>query len=290
MEHELWSALYGFVKRSSVRGRGWLFTTADIVMVYLWAALHDRPMCWATDKRSWPKGLRPRRLPSQSQLSRRMRGSDVVELMTEVENEFVALIGADQRLIRILDGKPLDVSNVSKDGDAGYGRSAGGMHKGYKLHSIWSAGPIPLAWGLAPMNVSEKAMARALIPTLPGGGYLLADGEFDANALFDLAHDANHQLVVPRPQKKKALGHRRQSPYRLRSIELVQSDFGKALFKMRRQIERDFGSLVSFGGGLICLPAWVRTFTRVRHWVHAKLLINAVRWFRSHRLNLIALA
>jgi hypothetical protein len=289
MERELWLALYLFVERSSVRGKGWLFTTANIVMAYFWAALHDRPMCWATDKRNWPEDLRPRRLPSQSQFSRRMRGNDVVELMVEIENTFVAMVGADQKLVRILDGKPLEVSNVSKDRDAGYGRSAGGMHKGYKLHAIWSAGPIPLAWGLAPMNVSEKAMAKSLIPTLPGEGYLLADAEFDSNALYDIAHDAGHQLVAPKRQKKKGLGHRRQSPYRLRSIELMQSTFGKALFKWRRQIERDFGNLVGFGGGLICLPAWVRTFKRVRHWVHAKLLINAARWFRCHGLNLIAL-
>jgi hypothetical protein len=289
MERELWLALYRFVERSSVRGRGWLFTTAHIVMVYFWAAMHDRPMCWATNKRNWPEDLRPRRLPSQSHFSRRMRGSDVLELMTEIENTFVALIGADKRLIRIMDGKPLEVSNVSKDRDAGFGRSAGGMHKGYKLHAIWSAGPIPLAWGLAPMNVSEKVMAAALIPTLPGEGYLLADSEFDSNALYDTAHEAGHQLVTPKRQKKKGVGHRRQSPYRLRSIELMHSKFGQALFRCRRQIERDFGSLVSFGGGLICLPAWVRTFHRVRDWLHAKLLINAVRWFTSHEVNLIAL-
>jgi len=30
------------------------------------------------------------------------------------------------------------------------------------------------------MNVSEKTMARRLIPTLPGGGYLLGDAEYDA--------------------------------------------------------------------------------------------------------------
>jgi hypothetical protein len=289
MERELWLALYGFVERSSVRGKGWLFTTANIVMTYFWAALHDRPMSWATDKRNWPEDLRPRRLPSQSHFSRRMRGADVVELMTDIENTFVAMVGAEQKLVRILDGKPLEVSNVSKDRDAGYGRSAGGMHKGYKFHAIWSCGSLPLAWGLAPMNVSEKTMARALIATLPGEGYLLADAEYDSNALYDVAHDAGHQLVAPKRQKKKGLGHRRQSPYRLRSIELMRSPFGQALFRGRRQIEREFGSLVSFGGGLICLPAWVRSFRRVRNWVHAKLLINAVRWFRSHGLNLIAL-
>lgn len=58
--------------------------------------------------------------------------------------------------------------------------------------------------------------------------------------------------------------------------------FGKRMYRYRRQIERDFGNLTSFGGGLICLPPWVRRFTRVRNWVHAKFLINAARWFGNH--------
>jgi hypothetical protein len=290
MERELWLALYTFVKPSSLRGKGWLYSTADIVLVYLWAVVHDRPMCWATDKRNWPKDLYPRHLPSQSQLSRRMRGSDVVELMIEIENRFTAFVADDQRLVCVIDGKPLEISNVSKDRQSGYGRGAGGMHRGYKLHAVWADGPVPLAWGLAPMNVSEKTMARLLIPTLPGGGYLLADTEYDANPLHDIAHQAGFQVVAPKRQKNKGIGHRRQSPGRLRSIELMQSSFGKDLFKMRVEIERRFGTLVGSSGGLLCLPAWVRTLCRVRNWVHGKLLINAVRWCRIHAPELIAVA
>lgn len=286
MERELWLALYQFVSHSRVRGKGWLYSTAEIVMVYFWAVVHDRPMYWAVDKCNWPEDLCPNVLPSQSQLSRRLRGPDVVEMMTEIENQFSAMVGAEQRLIRIIDGKPLDVSNVSKDADAGYGRSAGGKHKGYKLHVVHAGGPTPLAWGLAPMNTSEKVMAATLIPTLPGEGYLLGDGEFDTNALHDLAHESGHQLVAPKRGKNKGVGHRRHSPYRLRSIELLRSRFGKALFRHRKQIEREFGTLVSFGGGLTCLPAWVRGFRRVRNWVHAKILVNAARWFRTNHFNL----
>lgn len=282
MERELWLALYEFVLKSKVRGRGWLYRTSDIVMVYFWAALHDRPMYWATDPDNWADDLLSGPLPSQSQLSRRMKGEDVIEMMVEIERMFVTRAGADQRIYRIVDGKPMDVSNVSKDKEAGYGRSAGGKHKGYKLHMVWSHPAIPLAWGLAPMNVSEKTMAQTLIPTLPGGGYLLADAEYDANNLYDLATENGHQLVAPKRGKGKGLGHRRQSPSRLRSIELTKTAFGKQLLKYRSQIERDFGSWVSFGGGLTCLPAWVRTCRRVRNWVHAKILINAARYFRSH--------
>lgn len=290
MERELWLLLYAFVSRSEVVGKGWRYSTATIVMVYLWAVVHDRPMCWAVDRRNWPKDLCPWPLPSQSQLSRRMRGSDVVELMTEIEHQFSALVGGEQRLIRIIDGKPLDVSNVSKDADAGYGRAAGGMHKGYKMHVVNAGGPTPQAWALSPMNVSEKTIAAVLIPTLAGTGYLLGDGEYDTNHLHDAAHAAGYQLVAPKRGKGDGLGHHRHSPYRLRCIELLKGRFGKALRNFRKQIEREFGALVSFGGGLACLPPWVRRFHRVRNWVHAKILINAIRWFRVNNVNLTALA
>ena len=125
-------------------------------------------------------------------------------------------------------------------------------------------------------------MARRLIPTLPGSGYLLGDSEYDSNELYELAHQADHQLLARKRQKHRGLGHRRQSLHRLRSIELLKSTFSKTLYRFRRQIERDFGNLVSFGGGLASLPAWVRRFPRVCNWVHAKLLINAARWFHNH--------
>jgi hypothetical protein len=282
MERELWMLLYAVaVKLDKPWGR-WKYSTSDIVVVYFWCVVNDRPMSWAVEKMNWPEDLRPSRLPPQSTLSRRMRRSDAQQLMTQTEEAWLGLIGACQMLIRRIDGKPLTVSGVSKDPDARYGRGAGGMQNGYKLHAVWAGGPLPLAWGLAPMNVSEKTMARQLIPTLPGGGYLLGDPEFDCNGLFDLAHESGHQLVTPKRQKQHGLGHRRQSPYRLRSIELMRGRFGKSLYRFRRQIERDFGNLVSFGGGLACLPPWVRRFPRVRNWTNAKLLVNAARWFRNH--------
>ena len=282
MERELWLLLYDISTKLDKPWGRWKYSTAEIVVVYFWCALHDRPMVWGVDKINWPDDLCPRRLPPQSTFSRRMRRADAKQLMTEIEQTWLALAGVGQMLIRMIDGKPLGVSGVSKDQDAGYGRGAGGMQKGYKLYAVWGTGPLPLAWRLAPMNHSEKTMARTLIPMLPGGGYLLGDAEYDCNALYDLAHDNGHQLLAPKRQKHRGLGHRRQSPYRLRSIELMKHPFGKSLFRFRRQIERDFGNLVSFGGGLICLPAWVRRFPRVCNWVQAKLLINAARWFRNH--------
>ena len=282
MERELWTLLYEMAWKLDKHWGQWKYATADIVVVYFWCVLHDRPMVWGTDKANWPDDLRPASLPTQSTLSRRMRRPDTLLLLIEIEQTWLALVGTSQLLIRMIDGKPLGVSGVSKDADARYGRGAGGMQKGYKFYAVWPTGPLPLTWALAPMSYSERTMAKRLIPSLPGSGYLLGDSEYDSNELYELAAAADHQLVAQKRQKHCGLGHRRQSPHRLRSLELLKHAFGKTLYRFRRQIERDFGNLVSFGGGLTSLPAWVRRFPRVRNWVHAKLLINAARWFHNH--------
>jgi Transposase DDE domain len=282
MERELWKLLYAVAVKLDRPWGAWKYSVSDILAVYLWGVIHDRPMCWSVRKDSWPEDLCPACLPAQSTLSRRMRNDSVRQLMTAVEEAWLALLGVSTMWIRVIDGKPCAVSNVSKDPDARFGRGAGGMQNGYKLHAVWADGPLPIAWGLAAMNVSEKQMARQLIPSLPGGGYLLGDPEYDCNDLYDRAHVADHQLLTPKRQKHRGIGHRPQSPYRLRSIALMKQKFGKALYRYRRQIERQFGNLTSFGGGLTCLPPWVRRFPRVRNWLNTKLLINAARWFLSH--------
>lgn len=282
MERELWKLLYEAATQLDEPWGTWKFSSADILGVYFWAVVNDRPMIWSLNEAEWPDDLRPECLPSQATLSRRMRQYSTLQLMLRVEEVWLALSLVTSRWLRIIDGKPLGVSGVSKDPDAGYGRGAGGMQKGYKLHAIWGAGPLPLAWALAPINVSEKTMAAELIPTLPGEGYLLGDSEYDSNKLYDLAHDAGYQLLTRKRQKHRGVGHRRQSPHRLRSIELTNKPFGKGIYGYRRQVERDFGNCTNFGGGLTCLPPWVRRSTRVRNWTCAKLLVNAARWFRNH--------
>ena len=260
MERELWKILYHFTRELDMPWGEWRYTTADVLAAYFWAVVHDRPTKWAANPKNWPDDLRPPLLPPQSTLSRRLRRPRTVELMTEVEERLLALLVVSSCLTRIIDGKAIAVSNVSKDPDTGYGRGAGGNQKGYKLHAVWGGGPMPIAWGLAPMNVNEKTIARHLIPTLPGGGYLLADSEYDANPLYDLAAEGGFQLVAKRVRDRGrgGLGHRHQSAGRLRSIELLASAFGDALCDRRNAIERYFGAWVSSGGGLGPLPAWVR--------------------------------
>jgi hypothetical protein len=222
-------------------------------------------------------------------MSRRLRKPEVAQLLLTIEQQFLGLELWACRWILIIDGKPLPVGGNSKDGDARFGRGAATIQKGYKLHAVWGSGPLPIAWALAPLSTSEKTLARELIPTLPAGGYLLADSEYDCAPLYDLAAKAGYQLVAEKRWKgRTGLGHRRQSPHRLRSIQLLRSRFGHDLFQVRPAIERCFGNCTSFGGGLSPLPAWVRRFHRVRNWVHAKLLLNATRFCRTHQINLLS--
>ncbi len=281
MERELWSLLYHVVQELDSGCGHWKYSAGDVVVVYLWAVVHDRPTSWAAAKANWSNDLCPISLPSQPCLSRRLRQAETQQLMTAIEETWLALVCVEQWWLKVIDAKPLPVSCISKDADARYGRGAGGYQNGYKFYAVWGVGPLPAAWALAPMNVSEKIMARPLIRDLRGGGYLLGDNEYDSNVLYELAHEANYQLLAPQ-RKSTSLGHQRHSPYRLRCIELRKQPFGKDISNYRGEIERNFGGLTSFGGGLMGLPSWVRRFTRVRNWVHAKLLINAARWFRNH--------
>jgi len=134
------------------------------------------------------------------------------------------------------------------------------------------------------MNRSEDKVAIELVAEARGGGYLLGDGLYDSSRVFDAAGAAGYQLVAPREEPDAGLGHRYQSPYRLRCIDLLRRPFGEALYDRRNDVERNFAQLTSFGGGLAPLPAWVRHEHRVWMWVSAKLLINAERIKRYQRL------
>jgi len=249
----------------------------------LWAALHDRPVSWACQAAHWKTtNLRPARLPSPATMSRRI-DRVALGLMWRAVEQRLRTAGCPATWLTFLDGKPLPVGGCTKDREARYGRAAGTMAKGYKLHAIWSTNGLPETWELTPLNTDETTVARRLLPQLTGAGYLVADGNYDVNQLFDLAWQQGYQLLTPPP--KDPPGRRRQSPQRLRSIELMSRPWGQDLYRLRITIEEAFGNASSFAGGLGPLPAWVRGLDRVRSWVWAKLLINAVRVLRNKDLR-----
>ncbi len=67
---------------------------------------------------------------------------------------------------------------------------------------------------------------------------------------------------------------------RRRTAELINNpnpEFARELMLLRNTIERSFGNLTNWGGGLTHLPPWVRTHRRVHRWVQAKLILNAIK-------------
>lgn len=274
MERELWLQLYRIVvslDRFSWRG---LYRASEIAMVFLWAVVHDRPTSWACQAENW--SVAPKHLPPQSTMSRRLRSSSVQELLSAVETHLRG--GARQWWVQQMDSKPLVVGSYSKDTNAAWGRAGNGYARGYKLHAIWGPGPLPSCWCIAPMNQGDAPVARQLIAELSrGGGYLVGDKQFDSNPLHATAAALGYQVVAQQKRTSRRLGHRPHHPARLRALELVQTPFGQALLEFRKQIERRFGTLTCTSVGLGPLPAWVRRPSRVRLWVQAKLLFNALR-------------
>jgi PAS domain-containing protein len=94
MERELWKLLYRLAKRLDKGWGCWLYSVADISAAYFWALVHDRP--------------------------------ETVELLLRVDEQLRALMAIAAVWVRVIDGKPLGVSSVSKNPDAQFGFHAGG--------------------------------------------------------------------------------------------------------------------------------------------------------------------
>jgi hypothetical protein len=224
-------------------------------------------------------------LPSQSTLSRRVRTAEFEAFMRGLESRLRHLPRM-ATLFKRLDAKTLPVAAHSKDPDAGWGRGAGQMSNGYKLHALWAGGAMPLLWRVASLDTSEQEMARRMLrdlKTLDAPGHVVADASYDINLLHEQAGHSDNRLLTPRKRPGTNLGHRTHSRHRVRSMEMLEGvtatlgGMGPAMLRQRTLCERVFGNLTSIGGGVPGLPAWARRHRRVRRWVWGKLMINAAR-------------
>jgi len=283
MENELWKQVYQFVTETA-KGKTLkraTYTHADIVLTYLWAVLHDRPVYWACKKRNWPIYLRRRPLPNPSTMTRRLRSTSIQSLLREIEQ--VLINRFPRSICRWIDAKPLPIGGCSKDKQSAFGFGASCICKGYKLYAVADKKQGFVCWTVKPMNQNEPKVARELIPQLDHGGYLIGDTAYDSNALYEIASRRSIQLVAAR-RPGKSLGHRCHSLYRLRARELLNRPFGQGLIISRKSIERMFGNLTSFGCGLKPLPHWVRGLFRVELWVRAKMILYHL-WRTQHHVQ-----
>jgi len=285
MERQLLDALYQLVQSQRVMGdhagcthRDWM-----IVLAYLWAVFHDRPVCWATAPESWPEPWAAS-LPSGPTMSRRLKTRSVWRLLVRI---LLYLQAAWPRQdLHWVDGKPLPVGGASHDRDAQVGYAVSMLARGYRIHAIYNAAAAVEAWTLTPMDQSEARVARGLLHHMQGQGFLVGDNHYDANYLYDAAAQAGMQLVTSplRSKVPRSTGHRRQSPHRLAGLALRQAPLGKALIKGRFGIDRIFGHQGNIPHGLSPLPNFVRHLHRVRLWLLGKFILYA--FYRNEKSRL----
>jgi hypothetical protein len=247
-----------------------------IVCVLTWAALHDRPILWACNRRNWPRHLRPELMPTQSCMSRRLRTFGVQQLLELAFAHLRAQLPSG--LVKFVDAKPLPVGGCTKDEDALYGRAASCKANGYKLYALvdHASGAID-QWLLGPMNWSEQHAAAIMFARLTAPAVIVGDGEYDSSRLYDIAASRESGLLAPPPPDCKGKGHRYQSPHRLDGLALGRSNAGAELLNSRIGIEQSFAHLTSGSCGLGPLQSWVRRPHRVVLWVAAKLLVDLDR-------------
>ncbi len=278
MSSQLWKAVYRSIRMVNrsipKKGRRPEFADTLIVAMYLWAVGHDRPLSWAADRSNYTRVFRPRRLPSRSQFCRRIKTARCQCLLDEANARLVRVEEDSLPAVRLLDRRAFPVGRYTTDADAKVGYACGYL-KGYKLHALAVEDGRFTHFRITSLNESEKTLARELIEEAGLKGIVLADQGYDSGPLYDFAMERGTLLFTPLFPNAGG-GHRPQSETRLLA-KRIWDHGGETLYARRNAIERHFGQLSSFGGGLAPLPAWVRTLERVRRWMTAKIMIYHAR-------------
>lgn len=285
MEAKVFRVLFDCLAKLDHRGRAprHQFDDRWIIMVYLWAVINDRPVCWSCDPQNWPPTLLAFPLPSNATMSRRLRSVGVLQLFERWLDQLSD--SPNPPLLKTIDSKPMTVGAYSKDRDAKSGRLADGLFaRGYRLHAI-CYGRFVRFWTIASMNVNDSVIGPKLLKRLEGGGYAVGDNAYDTNLCHQHASNRNHQMVAPpRFTNRHVRDARYNCRERLRTLDLLASplercgmpnQFGIAIYNARTSIESSFSELSKHG--LNYLPAWVRGPRRVALFTAAKLTLHAQR-------------
>lgn len=270
MEDRLWSIIVSALPHDKVK-TGQTYSERVVVLVVLWAAIHDRPISWACHPRNWPVSLLPARLPHPSTISRRSRQPDFPHATQVTLARLCAQLGSPSR-DAMIDGMPLVISDYSRDPDAANGRAYRGFSKGYKLHAVIDVRGVVLAHEVRSLNVNERRPAASLLTRLPQGvRRVVADGNYDSSKLHAELEPLGIRLYSP-PHNQQ-IGPR-SHPRRRILKRLFCHPVGERLANRREHIERQFALMGNYGCGLKGLPHWVRRQHRVQRWLDAKLLVH----------------
>jgi hypothetical protein len=274
-----------------------------IVAMYVWAVWHDRTLSWACDRVHYNGLFRPRKLPSVSQFTRRVKSDDCQRVLQLVHDRLA------QRGLTIdegyIDGKAVLVSPVSKDRQATRGKVCGGFAKGYKLHAFVNEHRRIVVFSVTGLHEDEKTVALHLLPHLPPmspQALIFKDSNYDSAPLHKAAEEVcpNARLVGPLKGQDR-VGPDGHHPVTLRQMGAARRELLAAwthcpatvelALRARDNIERAFAVLCCTAGGLgTALPSWVRTLDRVRRWVGVKVILYNARLTVQDRLRKLAVA
>lgn len=276
MDDQLIRELYQQLRpMTAPRPQRGMHADACVVFLYLLACLAGRSVRWVLRRDHLPLWLRKLPLPSSSCMSRRLR-TESVQTMVDALNQHYRgrLVHTDEK---VLDGKPLTVSSVTKDPDARRGKVQDGWAKGYKLHALVDAGGAIDAITITSLEAGESTVAQQMLQSLSLPDTLVrADANYDSNALYAVVAQTGARLLAPRCKPGTGLGHSTtQHPDRLLAIATLEQspDAKKAASRHRMRVEQIFAHLTNLPFGLSPLPNFVRRLSRVIRWVQAKILL-----------------
>ena len=123
MEGQLWRLILAILATVDKRRKRAKqdFSDEDIVKVFYWSVIHDRPISWACQRRNWPLYLRRQQLPSNTTMSRRLRSASVVALLDALERRVTA--PTHLHLYWMIDGKPLAISGCTNSSSVRLGEN-----------------------------------------------------------------------------------------------------------------------------------------------------------------------
>lgn len=261
------------------RTRRAMYSDLLILRMWLWAVEHDRPLSWACRRENYTSMYRPRRLPSVSRFSRRLRTMRFLRLRVLLHRVLTAHTRSSQ--LSYLDGKALPVGEHTSDPDARNGVVTTGRFRiGYKLHARVNRDGFFEEYRVTALNRGEAKVARQLVRSTPDGGLVLADSNYDSRILYRAVDRHGSQMFTPvKGIARAASTFKRMPESRKRAVLLWRThpELASWAMKERATIERVFAHLCGFGGGLGPLPAWVRRLHRVRLWLDAKIAVYHIR-------------
>jgi Transposase DDE domain len=292
LDRDLWRIVYQSIRHAAgvihSPGRRPVYSPRLIVAMYCWAVFHDQCLSWACNRRHYHSLFRPRQLPSVSQFTRRIKSEIAQSILQRVHTD-LARRGVPLPL-SYLDGKPLLVSNVSKDPDAGKGHICRAFGRGYKLHAYINENRRIRLWCVTPLNMHEATVAQQMLafaapPSDPRCTLTLADRGYDSAPLYKLHAENGNALLTPLrgegcvgPNGRSAGTMRMMGPQRREVLKLWEQhpDLARYVMKKRFNAEGVF-SVLAVSLKLHALPGFVRRLDRVRRWVGAKIILYHAR-------------